>query len=219
MICLIKKTIKILLIVFLIQIVFISLYGVFTSCKKGQSDLIVVFGNKVYPDGTLSPALKARMDRAFKAWVNSCAPHILVSGGTGKEGFPEGTAMANYLKQKGVPETSITIDNEGINSYATALNTKTLLTQNNWQSVTVVTSYYHVLRSELAMRLVGIEKVEGTGSRYVTYKDLWKIPRDLAGIYVYAIKYRLQIDENYRTLYFRKSGAYISSLNGICVSL
>ncbi len=187
---LIKKTIKIFLIVFLILVSFISFYGLFSSCKTDQSDLLVVLGNKVYPDGTLSPVLKARVDRSFDAWQKGCAPYILVSGGTGKEGFPEGTAMANYLVQKGVPETSISIDNEGINSYATALNTKTLLTQNNWQSVTVVTSYYHVFRSELAMKLVGIEDVRGVGARYVTYKDLWKIPRDLAGIFVYAFKYQ-----------------------------
>lgn len=175
--------------VFLILVAFISFYGLFSSCKINQSDLLVVLGNKVYPDGTLSPALKARVDASFQAWQTGCAPHILVSGGTGKEGFPEGTAMANYLVQKGVPEVSITIDNEGINSYTTALNAKTLLTKNNWESVTVVTSYYHVFRSELAMRLVGIEKVKGIGSRYVTYKDLWKIPRDLAGIFVYSFKY------------------------------
>ncbi len=114
---LIKKTIKILLIVFLILASFISLYGFFSSCQTSQSDLLVVLGNKVYPDGTLSPVLKARVDRSFDAWQKGCASHILVSGGTGKEGFPEGTAMANYLIQKGVPETSISVDNKGINSY------------------------------------------------------------------------------------------------------
>ncbi len=177
---------------------FISIYGFASTCKADKSgvvssdkkaDVLIVLGNKVYPDGTMSPVLKSRVDAALDAYRAGCAPHIITSGGFGKEGWYEAEVMATYLIAQGVPQTVITVDNYGINSHETAVNAKRIMAEKVFSSATVVTSYYHVLRSELALRQVGIENVNGIGSRYLAFKDILGIPRDLAGVFVYLLRY------------------------------
>ena len=177
---------------------FITIYGFASTCKGDKSgevpsdkksDTLIVLGNKVYPDGTMSPVLKSRVDAALDAYRAGCAPHIIVSGGFGKEGWYEAEVMSAYLIAQGVPSPSITIDNYGINSHETAINAKRIMAEKGFASATIVTSYYHVLRSELALRQVGIDSVDGIGSRYIAFKDILGIPRDLAGIFTYLILY------------------------------
>ncbi len=84
------------------------------------SDLAVVFGNKVNEDGTPSPRLKARLDRAHELYRARTVPLLLVSGGLGREGFDEAKVMADYLAGRGMPREHILVDSAGNNSYLTA---------------------------------------------------------------------------------------------------
>jgi len=67
-----------------------SLYIVYDSLKETgqQADMTGVFGNKVSEDGTLSPPLKARLDKCIELYRKKQAKNILVSGGLGKETLP-----------------------------------------------------------------------------------------------------------------------------------
>lgn len=47
--------------------------------------ILVVYGNTVYPDGTLSPRLQARLDEVLEIYRNSEVEKIIVSGAVGKE--------------------------------------------------------------------------------------------------------------------------------------
>ncbi len=190
-----KKLTKIFLILIAIciaQCIFIFSYGFFSLCSsESKSDLIVILGNKVYPDRSLSPVLKSRLDKGIEAYKNNCSSKILVSGGLGKEGHPEGDVMGEYLLKNDIKKEDVFIDNEGINSYFTAINTKKILEENNLNSVLVVSSYYHVFRSKMIMNLIGIENVSVSGTKYIAFQDILKIPRDLAGVYVYLFRYGL----------------------------
>ncbi|WP_080776649.1 YdcF family protein [Chryseobacterium phocaeense] len=57
------------------------------SDQKQYAELAVVFGNTVNKDGTLSPRLKARLDKSIDVYRNNRTKKILVSGGLGKEGY------------------------------------------------------------------------------------------------------------------------------------
>src|SRR5690348_13263625 len=85
-----------------------------------SSDMAVVLGSKVLPDGTASPRLRARLDTALRLWKAHEARFIFVSGGVGKEGFDEGRVMQRYLIEAGVPEEWIITDSAGNNTYLTA---------------------------------------------------------------------------------------------------
>ena len=79
---------------------------------------------------------------------------IIVSGGIGKEGFDEAKVMASYLIEKGVPTEKIIRDNEGNTTYDSALNCRSILNDSNAQSVIVVSQYFHLLRSKIALRYI-----------------------------------------------------------------
>ncbi len=180
-----------------VQLLYIVFIGrIMNTCPDFDDsyDAVVVFGNKVYPNGTLSPVLKSRMDAAFKIskdeYCNKSG-YIIVSGGLGKEGVYEAEAMKEYLVNLGYDSDKIIVDNLGNNSYLTAINAKKIGDERGFNSFLVVTSYYHVLRAKQAMYLAGVEYVGGQGSKYVAFQDIVKIPRELVGIYVYFLKYKV----------------------------
>jgi vancomycin permeability regulator SanA len=56
-------------------------------------DVGLVLGNTVFTNGTPSPRLAARPDRAFELYEQGRFGHILVSGARGKEGHDETVVM------------------------------------------------------------------------------------------------------------------------------
>ncbi|TGE06060.1 YdcF family protein [Hymenobacter fodinae] len=86
------------------------------------ADCLVVLGNTVNPDGTLSARLQARLDKALQLYQTGRSPWVFVSGGLGHQGYYEGTVMQQYLVAHGVPAAAILVDNTGNNTLATARN-------------------------------------------------------------------------------------------------
>jgi DUF218 domain len=62
-----------------------------------KSDVGIVLGSKVMPDGTPSARLRARLDKADELFQLGMFKSVIVSGGTGKEGRSEARVMADYL--------------------------------------------------------------------------------------------------------------------------
>jgi vancomycin permeability regulator SanA len=93
----------------------------------GRADIGLLLGNHVSPDGTPSARLQARLDRAAEPYREAWFPLIVVSGVTGVEGFPEGTAMKNDLVSVGIPADAIIVDGLGFDIRASARNTARIL--------------------------------------------------------------------------------------------
>ena len=91
------------------------------------ADLGIVLGNTVHPDGTPSPRLAARLDRALELYRQGVFPRILVSGAVGKEGRDEALVMREYLLQRGVPDAQVLTDSLGFTTYATAANARKMM--------------------------------------------------------------------------------------------
>lgn len=152
------------------------------------ADLGVVLGNTVYPDGTLSPRLAARLDRALELRAEGVFQLVLVSGAIGKEGRDEALAMRDYLLQRGVPSGDIVVDSNGVSTYATAANAQRLMQQRGLHSAVVISQYFHVPRARLALRRFGVEKVYSAHARYFELRDLYSAPRELIGFLRYALR-------------------------------
>lgn len=147
--------------------------------RIGPADLAIVPGNQVTPDGRPSPRLKARLDRAKALYDEGWFPLILVSGGTGREGYPEGTAMKEYLVREGVPAGAILVDDEGVDTMATARNGARILRERGLRNAFVVTQFYHVPRSRLALSKCGVDPVYSAHARYFEFRDLYSTLREL----------------------------------------
>jgi len=87
-----------------------------------RADIIVVPGNTVRPDGSVSGRLQSRLDAALGLFHEGLAPAIFVSGGIGREGHDEAAAMTAYLVAHGVAASAIVQDPLGVDTAATAVN-------------------------------------------------------------------------------------------------
>ncbi len=154
----------------------------------GNADVALVLGNKVNPDGSPSPRLKARLDTAVDLFNKGYFPRVIVSGGTGMEGVPEGTAMKNYLVSAGIPETVILVDDLGIDTQASAENTVSILRDGQMKSVFVITQYFHIPRSKLALSKLGVSPIFNAHPHYFEARDIYSTVRELPAYLKYLIQ-------------------------------
>lgn len=156
--------------------------------RAQPADCLVVPGNTVNPDGSLSPRLKARLDEALRLYRARISPRIFVSGGLGKEGHYEGSVMRRYLVQQGVPDTAVYTDNQGVTTLATAQNFARLAQERHWQSAVVVSQFFHLSRTKLLLRQQGITGVSGSAARYVEARDGYALLREVPALYVALLR-------------------------------
>ncbi|MGB0871096.1 MAG: YdcF family protein [Flavobacteriales bacterium] len=185
-----KRKFKIVLalfsLIFLIQTIYIIADGLIDD-KILVPQVAVILGSKVNEDGSLSERLKARLDCGLKLYADGLFKAIYVSGGLGKEGYEEGTVMAKYLMDNGVPKYSIKIDNQGRNTRNTAVNFKKDFPLET--SVILVTQYFHISRCKFAFKQVGVQNVAGVHCNLFEWRDPYSILREIAGFYKYLIYY------------------------------
>jgi len=159
------------------SMVFISfaIYSVVYGRMRHQIDpvAIVVHGSGLI-GGAVPPLLRGRLDRGIQVHhaehMRGNRPLIVPSGGQGSdESRPEGEAMAEYLREQGVPEELIVPE---IRSTTTAENIRMsaeLLEERGRPGpVLLVTSDYHVLRTASLARRMGVE-AQVVGSRTARY--------------------------------------------------
>ncbi len=184
------KSIRILLFLFLFcLLIFLFLAGLLVwsglNDQLGKADVALVLGSKVNSDGEPSSRLKARLDEAADQYRKGYYPKIIVSGGTGIEGVPEGTAMKNYLVSAGIPSSAILVDDLGINTHASAVNTASIMKDQQMKTVFVVTQYFHIPRSKLALSKLGIEPIFHSHARYFEIRDIYSTAREIPAYFTY----------------------------------
>jgi vancomycin permeability regulator SanA len=182
----------ILLVWFFLHMVYITIDGL--CGYDGSADMAVVLGNRVDADGSLSPVLRGRVDRALALYQQGKVARIMVSGGMGEQGehpgrYPEGLAMKQYLRARGVPSDRIVEDNHGENTYLTAKDLLPVADSLHVHSVIVVSSFYHITRSKYIIRKLGFLDVHGDASRVFYWNDLLGLPRDALAFYKYLLAY------------------------------
>ena len=153
-----------------------------------DTDLAVVPGNTVNPDGTPSPRLQGRLDAALSLYKAGHCRAILVSGGIGAEGFDEAEVMKAYLSARGVPSGAIHLDNHGINTFETARFTASLIKTKGFRSPILVSQYFHIARFRLAMSKHGVQSGGNVHSRQFELRDFYSLGREVFGFIGYALK-------------------------------
>lgn len=152
------------------------------------SDVAIVLGSQVMPDGGPSPRLRARLDRAAELYQRGFVKHVIVSGGTGQEGYSEARVMADYLAmQKAVPRELIVLDETGSNTRATARNSAALMAERSMRSAVVVTQYFHITRSRWALKRAGIQVITAAHARFFEMRDIYSIAREVFALPVYLL--------------------------------
>jgi len=148
-----------------------------------RADVAVVLGNKVNEDGTLSERLRQRLLCGLRLYRQGRVRRLLVSGGLGREGYYEGDKMREYLRQQGVPDSLILVDNHGDNTQATVENTLRLRQRLGFGDVLVVSQFYHLTRTKMLFRKRGLLQVSGVAPRYFEWRDLYSLGREFLAYY------------------------------------
>ncbi len=154
----------------------------------GKTDVALVLGSKVELSGKPSARLQARLDETVKLYMAGWFPWIIASGGLGKEGYDEAVVMRDYLAAHGVPRDHILLDSKGNTTFDSAQNTLQILREKRLRSVLVVTQYFHISRSRLALKRSGIEEIRSASPSYFELRDLYSAPRELFGYFSYLLR-------------------------------
>lgn len=167
-------------------ILFILFEGL--SDEVQPSDVAVILGSKVELSGRPSARLAARLDRGVALYKAGVTRTLIVSGGTGKEGFNEAVVMRDYLSQMGVPSSAIIVDGMGYNTEQTAKNCSSIMKSRGFKSVIVVTQYFHVARTRMALKFHGIKDVRSAHAHYFELRDLYSTAREALALSVYWMR-------------------------------
>lgn len=185
-----KRVLLVLFVWMLIHATVISYDGLHD--KIGQADVAVVLGNSVLEDGSLSSWLQGRVDKALDLYHKGLVKKIFVSGGLTKPedgGWPEGDAMKAYLLKKGLPEKDIIADNKGQNTYLTAKDFIEWNRDQHYQSVIIVSQFYHITRTKYIFRKLGFTQVYQAASDEYSWRDIISTIREVPAFYKYMLLY------------------------------
>ncbi len=167
---------------FLFAAAVIASYGM--SDHVVRADVVVVPGNTVYSDGTLSDRLKGRLDVAVNIYRAGNCHAVFVSGAVGSEGVDESSAMRGYLIQRGVPAHQIIQDAHGFNTEATARNAAAAMQQRGFRTALAVSQYFHVPRLRVLLQRQGVEVIGTAHANYFEVRDVYSLAREVVALAV-----------------------------------
>lgn len=138
-----------------------------------DKDYMIILGCQIKKDGTLTPLLKGRVDRAIEFRNNQMEATgkdliFIPSGGKGNdEIISEAEAMKNYLLKEGIKNKNILLEDKSKNTYENIKFSNKLIDDKK-TNIAFSTTNYHVLRAGLIATEQGL-KLEGIGSKTKIY--------------------------------------------------
>jgi vancomycin permeability regulator SanA len=156
------------------------------------ADCAVVPGGAVLRNGSPSPVLRERLDRTVELYQAGKFPLIIVSGATKLDGYDEPAAMSNYLVEHQVPVSAIVEDKNGAHTADTGEDVAGIMRERDLHSAMIVTNYYHITRTKLALQHAGIKDIEQAHVGVVQKEDAFMLAREVLAFYDYLFKFYLQ---------------------------
>lgn len=145
---------------------------IFTEAGAPRAPVGLVFGAQVYPDGTPSPFLAARLDLARRLFEAGRVEVLLVSGDGAAPEYDEPRAMRDYLVAAGVPAEKIVTDPAGLDTYDSCARARRIF---GVEEALAVSQSYHIPRIVatgrwLGLRLAGVgdDTVRGRHEAWIT---------------------------------------------------
>ncbi len=150
-----------------------------------RADCAVVFGAKVWDDGTPSLALADRVDEGIRLYRRGLVGAVIMSGGIDPaNGHSEAQVMRDRALAAGIPKAAIVLDEQGVNSVATVGNTERILSNRGWTTVLAVSHYYHLPRIHMLFSRTAVTAytVPAPMTRRLT-REPYYLVREIAAFY------------------------------------
>jgi len=142
---------------------------------KYDKDYVIILGCMIQKDGSLTPLLKSRVDKAIefaKKQKEATGKDIIFvpSGGKGKnEIISEAEAMQKYLIKNGIKKKNILIEDKSTSTLENMkFSNKIIISEKKDAKISFSTTNYHVFRSGVIANGCGID-CEGMGSKTKWY--------------------------------------------------
>lgn len=141
--------------------------------RRMNCNYIIIHGAGLKKDGTVTPLLRQRIDKAIKVY-KKCRnnPKFVPSGGQGgDEVISEAAAIRNYLLDKGIKDEDIVMEDKSTTTYENLKNVKEMLDEREKgrkYSCIFVTNNYHVLRTSFYAKKLKM-RAQGVGAKTAGY--------------------------------------------------
>ena len=130
----------------------------------------LVLGARVFPSGTPSPFLAARLDLAHRLYLDGKVRVVLVSGDNLAPEYNEPDAMRDYLIRAGMPPEAVIADYAGFDTYDSCARARRIF---GVEQLVVVTQGYHLPRAVATCRAVGVDAT-GVGDYTQQHTRSWR---------------------------------------------
>ena len=145
----------------------------------------MVLGASVYQNGTLSPILSARADRAIELYRLGKVKKILVTGDNGDLAHNEVNPVGNYLVARGIPKEDIFLDHAGFDTYSSMYRAREIF---RIKEMLIVSQPFHLARAVYIARALGLTaygvEAGGEPTPYNTLREVPATIKALADLYL-----------------------------------
>lgn len=167
---------------------------------RRPADVVVVFGAKVYRDGSLSAIVEERVQTGCELYHRGLARHLVLSGGPGTGAVHETEGMRQRALALGVPDAALTLDRDGLDTDSTARNLVRLSRQSGWTRIMAVSQFFHLPRIKLAFHRRGTEVYTVPARRLFWFRALpYFMLREVAAWWLYYLRPLWEADPPFRS--------------------
>jgi vancomycin permeability regulator SanA len=142
----------------------------YTESDVPPAPVALVLGARVFPDGTPSPFLAARLDVAHRLYLTGKVRVVVVSGDNMAKEYNEPDAMRAYLINAGMPAEAVIADYAGFDTYDSCSRASRIF---GIKKLIVVTQSYHLPRAVATCRAMGVDAT-GVGDDSVRHGTAWR---------------------------------------------
>ena len=159
----------------------------------GDTRVAVVLGTQVLPGGRPSRTLEARVRRAARLYAEGKAGLLIPTGGIGEYPPSEAEVMAGVLREEGVPEDAVLLEDRALNTWDSARLVARMADKLGVKSVVVVTDPLHCVRTVAAFERAGLnawaEPVYGSPMWRGRWLRRGQLAREMLALAWYGIRY------------------------------
>lgn len=162
------------------------LLGYGHSQPDGGADYIIVLGARV-KGVRVTYNLQSRLDAAYQYLEDNPSTVAILSGGQGPgEAISEAEAMSRYLLKRGIASERLILEDQSVNTNENLSFSIEKMGRKD-ASVVIATNYFHIFRAMGIARKMGLEHVQGLGSRVKWYTAPNMYVREAAAVVKYTL--------------------------------
>jgi len=161
--------------------------------EPGRTRVVVVLGTQVLPGGRPSRTLEARVRQAARLYAEGEAGLLIPTGGMGEYPPSEAEVMARILREEGVPEKAVLLEDRAQNTWDSARLVARMADKLGAKSVVVVTDPLHCVRTVASFERTGLIAWAEPVYSSPMWRGKWlrrgQLTREMGALAWYRIRY------------------------------